>query len=101
MVTGDLEWVPGPGHRLTLSPGTWDWPSPAHPKAGWVLVPTHHGDVHPPGFEPMLARASRQLEGGGWAFEPKLDGSPHSSGVCQRVHDGIVVSDRVSVSLVR
>ena len=32
------------------------------------------GAVHPSGFEPMLATASRQLEGDGWAFEPKLDG---------------------------
>ena len=30
--------------------------------------------MHPAGFEPMLATASRQLEGGGWGFEPKLDG---------------------------
>ena len=39
--------------------------------------------VHLSGFEPMLATASRWLEGNGWAFEPKLDGSPRSSGVCQ------------------
>ena len=30
--------------------------------------------VHPAGSEPMLATASRTLEGDGWAFEPKLDG---------------------------
>ena len=30
--------------------------------------------VHPTGYEPMLATASRRLEGDGWAFEPKLDG---------------------------
>ncbi len=31
-------------------------------------------DVHPAGFAPMLATASKRLEGDGWAFEPKLDG---------------------------
>lgn len=30
--------------------------------------------VHPAGYEPMLATASRQLDGESWAFEPKLDG---------------------------
>ena len=30
--------------------------------------------MHPAGYEPMLATASRQLEGDGWVFEPKLDG---------------------------
>ncbi len=30
--------------------------------------------MHPAGYEPMLATASRQLDGDGWAFEPKLDG---------------------------
>ena len=39
-----------------------------------MVVPTHHFDVHPAGYESMLATASRKLEGGGWAFEPKLDG---------------------------
>ena len=30
--------------------------------------------MHPAGYEPMLATASRQMDGEGWAFEPKLDG---------------------------
>ncbi len=30
--------------------------------------------VHPAGYEPMVATASKRLEGNGWAFKPKLDG---------------------------
>ena len=58
------------------------------------------GDVHPRGFEPMLATASRQLEGDGWAFEPKLDGwravvHVHDSGVTVYSRPGRNVSDSV------
>ncbi len=37
-------------------------------------TPSIMGTVHPAGYEPMLATASKRLEGDGWAFEPKLDG---------------------------